>query len=284
MSRGDGFSRKSSGGSRQGGPRKSSSTRGNAPIGSSAKPKTSSNKPKAESTDIRLNKYIANAGICSRREADVLIQTGAVKVNGVVVDSMGYKVQPGDVVQFDGNTITPEKKVYVLLNKPKAYTTAMQSTQNSKSVMELVRQTKGISIKPVGRMDATSTGLLLLTNDDSMIKKLENPLQRAPKIYQVSLDKNLKSDDMERIQKGVTVNNLRIWVDEISYVDNQPHTEIGLKITHPSVKAVREIFESLQYNVIKIDRVYLAGLTKKNLSRGDWRFLTEQEVINLKNL
>lgn len=284
MSRFDGSSRKSSGGSRQGGPRKSSFTRGNAPIGSKMKPKISGSKPKEESTDVRLNRYIANSGICSRREADIFIQSGAVKVNGVVIDTLGYKVQVGDVVQFDGKTISPEKKVYVLLNKPKLYTTSMQSTQNSKSVMELVRQTKGVSLKPVGRMDATSTGLLLLTNDDDMIRKIESPNARAVKIYQVSLDKNLKVEDLERIQKGITTANHRIWVEEISYVENQPHTEIGLKITHPSIKAVREIFEHLQYNVIKIDRVYLAGLTKKNLTRGDWRFLTEQEVVNLKNL
>lgn len=284
MSRFDGSSRKSSGGSRQGGPRKSSLTRGNAPLGSKMKPKISGSKPKEESTDIRLNRYIANSGICSRREADIFIQSGAVKVNGVVIDTLGYKVQVGDVVQFDGKTISPEKKVYVLLNKPKLYTTSMQSTQNSKSVMELVRQTKGVSLKPVGRMDATSTGLLLLTNDDDMIRKIESPNARAVKIYQVSLDKNLKGEDLERIQKGITTANHRIWVEEISYVENQPHTEVGLKITHPSIKAVREIFEHLQYNVIKIDRVYLAGLTKKNLTRGDWRFLTEQEVVNLKNL
>jgi 23S rRNA pseudouridine2605 synthase len=240
-------------------------------------------KPKMASDDIRLNKYIANSGMCSRRDADIYIQSGNVKVNGVPVTEMGYKVKPGDVVNFDGATITPEKKEYILLNKPKNFTTAGEDDMEMRNVLELVRGATNAKIKPVGRMDKNTTGLLLFTNDTDIITKFAQPNQKSPKIYQVSLDKNLKYEDLEKISGGVTLDEHRLYVDEISYIEDQPKTEIGLKLRTANVKVVRAIFEAFKYNVLKVDRVAFAGLTKKNLPRGNWRFLTEQEIINLRN-
>lgn len=236
-----------------------------------------------KSDDIRLNKYISNSGVCSRRDADIYIQSGNVKVNGEVITEMGYKVKPGDVVNFDGATLTPEKKEYILLNKPKNFTTALDEGQEYRNVLELVKGSTSAKIAAVGRMDKNTTGLLLFTNDTDMIRKFSLPNQKSTKIYQVSLDKNLKFEDLEKIAGGVTLDGHKLYVDEISYIENEPKTEIGLKLRTPNVKVVRAIFESFQYNVIKIDRVAFAGLTKKNLPRGNWRFLTEQEIINLKN-
>ncbi|RZJ66749.1 MAG: rRNA pseudouridine synthase [Flavobacterium sp.] len=233
--------------------------------------------------EIRLNKYIANSGMCSRRDADIYIQSGNVKVNGVPVTEMGYKVKPGDVVNFDGALITPDKKEYVLLNKPKNFTTAGEGELEMRNVLDLIKASGNNKLKPVGRMDKNTTGLLLFTNDSDMIRKFSQPNQKSPKIYQVSLDKNLKFEDLEKISGGVTLDEHRLYVDEISYIENQPKTEIGLKLRTANVKVVRSIFESFKYNVLKIDRVAFAGLTKKNLQRGDWRFLTEQEIINLRN-
>ncbi len=240
-------------------------------------------KPKMASDEIRLNKYIANSGVCSRRDADIYIQSGAVKVNGVPVTEMGYKVKPGDVVNFDGATLTPEKKEYVLLNKPKNFTTAGEDDGDMRNVIELVRAATHAKLRPVGRMDKNTTGLLLFTNDNDIITKFAQPNQKSPKIYQVSLDKNLKFEDLEKIASGVTLDGHRLYVDEISYIDDQPKTEIGLKLRTANVKVVRAIFEAFKYDVLKVDRVAFAGLTKKNLPRGNWRFLTEQEVINLRN-
>ncbi len=240
-------------------------------------------KPKMASDEIRLNKYIANSGACSRRDADIYIQSGTVRVNGVPVTEMGYKVKPGDVVNFDGVTITPEKKEYVLLNKPKNFTTAGEDDGDMRNVLELVRAATPAKLKPVGRMDKNTTGLLLFTNDNDIITKFAQPNQKSAKIYQVSLDRNLKFEDLEKIAAGVTLDEHRLYVDEISYIDDQPKTEVGLKLRTANVKVVRAIFESFKYNVLKVDRVAFAGLTKKNLPRGNWRFLTEQEVINLRN-
>ncbi|NUY80680.1 rRNA pseudouridine synthase [Flavobacterium sp. MAH-1] len=235
------------------------------------------------SDEIRLNKYIANSGACSRRDADIYIQSGNVKVNGAVVTEMGYKVKPGDVVNFDGSLITPERKEYVLLNKPKNFSTSGDEEKGSNNVLDLVRSSGVPNLKPVGRMDKTTTGLLLFTNDNDMVVKFGKPNQKSPKIYQVSLDRNLKFEDLEKISGGVTLDEHRLFVDEISYVEGEPKTEIGLKLRTANVKVVRAIFEQFKYNVLKIDRVSFAGLTKKNLPRGNWRFLTEQEVINLRN-
>ena len=234
--------------------------------------------------DIRLNKYISNSGVCSRRDADIYIQSGNVTVNGIVVTEMGYKVKPTDVVNFDGSLITPEKKVYILLNKPKGFSTIGDADKQTSNVMDLVRMATKAKIQPVGRMDKSTTGLLLFTNDSDMLLKFSKPQQRSPKVYQVSLDKNLKYEDLEKIKGGIYIDDHRIHVDEIEYVENQPKSEIGIKLGTANVKVVRNIFEHLKYNVLKVDRVMFAGLTKKNLPRGNWRVLTDQEVINLKNI
>lgn len=236
-----------------------------------------------KSDDIRLNKYIANSGACSRRDADIYIQSGNVKVNGIAITEMGYKVKPGDVVNFDGSTITPEKKEYILLNKPKNFTTSNEDDADYRNVLELVRGATKSKIQPVGRMDKNTTGLLLFTNDTDMIRKFSLPNQKSPKIYQVSLDKNLKFEDLEKISTGITLDGHRLFVDEISYIEGESKTEIGIKLRTPNVKVVRSIFEHFKYDVLRVDRVSFAGLTKKNLPRGNWRPLTEQEIINLRN-
>ena len=288
------------GSGRQGGYKKDSNSRGNSPIrkapskfktkadpaasGAKEAPKAPKSPKKPSNPDeIRLNRYISNSGMCSRRDADIYIQSGNVKVNGVVVTEMGYKVKLTDTVQFDGVNITPEKKEYVLLNKPKNFSTAGDDSPGSANVLDLVRGASKANLMPVGRMDKTTTGLLLFTNDTEIIQKFTAPNQRSSKVYQVSLDKNLKFEDLERIQKGLTIDDHRVYVEEITYIEDQPKSEIGLKMKTSNVKIVRRIFEHLKYDVLKVDRVTFAGLTKKNLPRGDWRFLTEQEIINLKN-
>jgi len=246
--------------------------------------KDSPNVPKPlKSDDIRLNKYIANSGVCSRRDADIYIQSGNVKVNGIPVTEMGYKVKPGDVVNFDGVTLTPERKEYFLLNKPKNFTTSNEEVEH-KNVSELIKGASTTKMQPIGRMDKNTTGLLVFTNDTDMIRKFSLPNQKSPKIYQVTLDKNLKFEDLEKIASGVTLDGHRLFVDEVSYIEGEPKTEIGIKLRTPNVKVVRAIFENFKYTVIKVDRVAFAGLTKKNLPRGNWRALTEQEIINLKNI
>lgn len=279
--------------SKPGGDKKKSTSNSKPPLPkrSQTKPRTKTatkptqNIPKPlKSDDIRLNKYISNSGVCSRRDADIYIQSGNVKVNGEVIIEMGYKVKPGDVVNFDGKTLIPEKKEYILLNKPKNFTTSNEDEMDYRNVQELVRGATKSHVQPIGRMDKNTTGLLLFTNDTDMIRKFSLPNQKSPKIYQVSLDKNLKFDDLEKISGGVTLDGHRLYIDEISYIEDQPKTEIGLKLRTPNVKVVRAIFESFKYNVLKIDRVAFAGLTKKNLPRGNWRVLTEQEIINLKNI
>ncbi|KLT69052.1 MULTISPECIES: pseudouridine synthase [Flavobacterium] len=234
--------------------------------------------------EIRLNKYISNSGVCSRRDADIYIQSGNVKVNGVPVTEMGYLVKLNDVVNFDGVTLTPEKKEYILLNKPKNFTTALDEGQEYRNVLELVRGSTTAKIAPIGRMDKNTTGLLLFTNDTDMIRKFTLPSQKSSKIYQVSLDKNLKYEDLEKISKGLVLDGHRVFVEEVSYIDNEPKSEIGLKLRSSNVKVVRAVFEHFDYDVLRIDRVSFAGLTKKNLPRGNWRFLTDQEIINLKNV
>ena len=285
------------GSGRQGGYKKDSNSRGNAPIRKA--PSKFATKPDAAKADapkapkspkrpsnpdeIRLNRYISNSGMCSRRDADIYIQSGNVKVNGVVVTEMGHRVKLTDVVQFDGVNITPEKKEYVLLNKPKNFSTAGDDSPGSANVLDLVRGASKSNLLPVGRMDKTTTGLLLFTNDTEMVQKFTVPNQRSSKVYQVSLDKNLKFEDLEKIQKGLMIDDHKVFVEEITYIEDQPKSEIGIKMKTSNVKVVRKIFEHLKYDVLKVDRVTFAGLTKKNLPRGDWRFLTEQEIINLKN-
>lgn len=246
--------------------------------------KDSPNIPKPiKSDEIRLNKYISNSGACSRRDADIYIQSGNVKVNGIAITEMGYKVKPGDVVNFDGAVLTPEKKEYILLNKPKNFTTSVEEVEH-RNVSELIKGASIASLSPIGRMDKNTTGLLLFTNDTDIIRKFSLPNQKSAKIYQVTLDKNLKFEDLEKIQSGVTLDGHRLYVDEISYIENEAKNEIGIKLRTPNVKVVRAIFENFKYTVIKVDRVAFAGLTKKNLPRGNWRALTEQEIINIKNM
>lgn len=246
--------------------------------------KDSPNTPKPiKSDEIRLNKYIANSGACSRRDADIYIQSGNVKVNGIPVTEMGYKVKIGDIINFDGATLMPEKKEYFVLNKPKNFTTSNEEVEH-RNVLELIKGASTSAMAPVGRMDKNTTGLLMFTNDTDIIRKFSLPNQKSPKIYQVTLDKNLKFEDLEKISNGVTLDGHRLFVDEISYIEKEPKNEIGIKLRTPNVKVVRAIFENFKYTVIKVDRVAFAGLTKKNLPRGNWRALTEQEIINLKNI
>lgn len=290
MSRHQGNDKRNPGSGRQGGYKKDSFSRGNAPVRSNSsgfsRNENKSSQPKAKPTsdEIRLNRYISNSGMCSRREADIYIQSGNVMVNGEVVIEMGYKVKPGDVVKFDGATITPEKKVYVLLNKPKNFSTSAEGQRSNENVLSLVKSASKSNLQAVGRMDKTTTGLLLFTNDTEMITKFTSANQRSSKLYHVSLDKNLKFEDLEKIKNGLYIDDHKIFVEEIDYIENEAKSEIGVKMKTANVKIVRKIFEELKYDVIKLDRVTFAGLTKKNLPRGNWRFLTDQEVINLKNI
>ena len=247
------------------------------------KPNQAPKRPKVKD-EIRLNKYISNSGICSRRDADIYIQSGNVKVNGIPVTEMGYMVKPGDIVNFDGAVLTPEKKVYILLNKPKNFTTALDEGQEYRNVLELVKGSTTSKIAPIGRMDKNTTGLLLFTNDTDMIRKFTLPSQKSSKIYQVSLDKNLKFEDLEKINKGLVLDGHRVFVEDVSYIEGEAKSEIGIQLKSANVKVVRAIFENFSYDVLRIDRVAFAGLTKKNLPRGNWRLLTEQEIINLKNV
>jgi len=247
------------------------------------KPNQAPKRQKA-SDELRLNKYISNSGACSRRDADIYIQSGNVKVNGIPVTEMGYLVKLTDVVNFDGAILIPEKKVYILLNKPKNFTTAMEEHAEHRNVLELLRGATSSKIAPVGRMDKNTTGLLLFTNDTDMIRKFGLPTQKSSKIYQVSLDKNLKFEDLEKIEKGMMIDGHKVAVEEISYIEKEPKSEVGLKLKSSNVKVVRAIFTHFEYDVLRIDRVSFAGLTKKNLPRGNFRLLTEQEIINLKNV
>lgn len=232
---------------------------------------------------MRLNKYLANAGICSRREADELIKTGLVEVDGKVVTEMGYQVKDTEVVKYAGEKITPEMPAYFLLNKPKNYASEMKLTADRKSALTLLKGIGKHSVAPIGKMDRTTSGLMLYTNDGSLAIKLGNPKGAVKKIYHVHLDKNLKKEDMNRILEGVEIENRIIKATEIAHVGTEKDKkQIGIALTSNRNKAVRLLFKALGYYVIKLDRVMFAGLTKKDLPRGKWRPLTEQELINLK--
>ncbi|MCQ4138421.1 pseudouridine synthase [Chryseobacterium gambrini] len=233
---------------------------------------------------IRLNKYIANSGICSRREADELITQGLVEVNGKVVTEMGYQVQKTDKVVFDGQNITPEKPVYVLLNKPKGYISTTKDDKARKTVMDLVANASPYRVFPVGRLDRSTTGVILLTNDGHMTKKLTHPSFDAKKIYHVTLDKKLTHEDMKLIAEGIRLDEGVAEVDQISFIEGKPKNEVGIEIHIGWNRVIRRIFQRLGYEVEALDRVMFAGLTKKNIKRGHWRILTEQEVNNLKML
>jgi 23S rRNA pseudouridine2605 synthase len=240
--------------------------------------------PKGQGKDdsIRLNKYIASTGLCSRREADEFILAGLVTINGKLVTELGVKVNSGDVVKYNGETIREEKKVYILLNKPKDYVTTMEDPHAKKTVLDLVKNACKERIYPVGRLDRNTTGVLLLTNDGEITKRLTHPKFEKLKIYHVYLNKNMKPSDMEKIATGITLEDGFIKADSVSFADPVDKTQVGVEIHSGRNHIVRRIFEHMGYEVVKLDRVYFAGLTKKNLHRGEWRFLTEKEIAMLK--
>ncbi|NLX66468.1 MAG: rRNA pseudouridine synthase [Bacteroidales bacterium] len=231
---------------------------------------------------IRLNKYLANAGVCSRREADEFIQAGVVKVNGEVVTELGTKITRSDEVMFHNQPVQLESKVYVLLNKPKGFVTTTDDPENRKTVMELVKSAATERIYPVGRLDRATTGVLLLTNDGDLASKLTHPKYEKRKIYQVWLDKPVAMEHMQMIADGIELEDGEIHADAISYVTEEDLTQVGIEIHSGRNRIIRRIFEKMGYRVMKLDRVYFAGLTKKKLSRGKWRYLSEQEVNMLR--
>lgn len=231
---------------------------------------------------MRLNRFIAQSGLCSRREADDFISAGLVSVNGVIVTELGSKVMPTDEVKFNDSRVEGEKKVYLVLNKPKGYVTSLEDPHADKLVMDLIKGACTERIYPVGRLDKNSLGLLLFTNDGDLTKQLTHPAYKKKKIYQVTLDKPLTRADMDAIAEGITLEDGEIHADEVSYV-KENKKEVGIEIHSGRNRIVRRIFESLGYTVQKLDRVYYAGLTKKNLKRGGWRFLTRDEVNRLKS-
>ena len=231
---------------------------------------------------LRLNKYLANAGVCSRREADEFIQAGVVTVNGQVVTELGTKILRTDEVRFHDQPVSIEKKVYVLLNKPKDYVTTSDDPQQRKTVMDLVKNACTERIYPVGRLDRNTTGVLLLTNDGDMASKLTHPRYLKKKIYHVFLDKACAAHDLQQIAEGIQLEDGEIKADDVQYAHPTDKKQIGIEIHSGRNRIVRRIFESLGYKVLKLDRVQFAGLTKKNLKRGDWRYLTEEEVDRLR--
>jgi 23S rRNA pseudouridine2605 synthase len=238
----------------------------------------------SDSKPVRLNKFIANAGICSRREADDLITAGVISINGNVVTELGTKVMPGDEVKFHDQSLKTEKLVYVLLNKPKDFITTTDDPSERKTVMNLVHDAGKERIFPVGRLDRNTTGLLLITNDGELTKRLTHPSGNIKKIYQVELDRNLSQDDMIRAAEGVELEDGMAHVDEIHYESPTEKNIVGVELHSGRNRVVRRIFEAMDYKVKKLDRVYFAGLTKKDLPRGRWRYLTEMEVNMLKML
>lgn len=263
--------------------RNKSYSRGNAPLKkdttNKAKPtgntKSDAPKPKKATGGIRLNKYIANSGICSRREADTYIATGLVSVNGKIINEMGYKVQLSDDVRFDGRRINPEPNTYILLNKPKGFATTT-SESKGQTVMDLISNATNSKVTPIGRLGRNATGLLLFTNDDKLKEKLSK--KGMERLFHVELDKNLKAEDLRSIQEGLKVEGKKITVEEASYVTNAPKKEVGLKIKHMGNSVIRDIFSQLGYDVVRIDCVTIAHLTKKDLPRGRWKVLTQREV------
>jgi 23S rRNA pseudouridine2605 synthase len=249
---------------------------------STHKPKPRSAASKKETIGTRLNKFISNSGICSRREADELIKTGLVEVNGKIITEMGFMVQLKDEVKFDGNQVKPEKPVYFLLNKPKGFISTSIDEKARKTVLDLVQNATPYRIYPVGRLDRQTTGVLLLTNDGDLTKKLTHPSHNIKKIYHVSLDKKLTNDDLEKIKKGVHLHEGIAQVDAVSFIEGAPKTEVGLEIHIGWNRVVRRVFAKLGYEVEKLDRVSFAGLTKKNLKRGDYRELSPKEASFLK--
>jgi len=234
------------------------------------------------SQPIRLNKFLANAGICSRRDADKYIEAGVVSVNGEIVTELGTRVLRTDEVRFHDEPVKIEKKVYVLLNKPKGFVTTSDDPQNRKTVMDLVKNACPERIYPIGRLDRNTTGVLLLTNDGELSTRLTHPKYLKKKIYHVHLDKGLSYGDMQKIAEGIMLEDGEIKADDIQYTNENDKKQVGIEIHSGRNRIVRRIFEALGYRVLKLDRVFFAGLTKKNVKRGDWRFLTQEEVNFLK--
>ena len=237
---------------------------------------------KSSSEGIRLNRFIANAGVCSRREADTYITAGVVTINGKSVTELGTRVMPGDEVRFDGRKLNAERKVYLLLNKPKDFVTTTDDPHADKIVMDLVKDACDERIYPVGRLDKATTGLLLFTNDGDLSKRLTHPSHNMKKIYQVTLDKPVTKSHIEMIAEGIELEDGFIAADAVSYIDREEKTQVGIEIHSGKNRIVRRIFEHFGYRVRKLDRVFFAGLTKKNLPRGKYRFLSEKEVKFLK--
>lgn len=238
---------------------------------------------KTEVDEIRLNKYISNAGVCSRRQADEFIKEGYVTVNGEVIVEMGYKVKTKDTVLFKGKKVENERKVYILMNKPKGLLTTTSDEHNRRTVMDLVSSVKNARIYPVGRLDRNTTGVLIMTNDGELAQKLSHPSGNITKVYQVELNNPLKHDDLLKIKKGVLLEDGLAEVDEIDFtLPRGDDRHVGVELHSGKNRIVRRIFESLGYEVEKLDRVLYGGLTKKNLPRGKWRFLTDKEIIFLK--
>ena len=237
--------------------------------------------PNRVSGEVRLNRFISQSGVCSRREADEFILAGVVTVNGQVVTELGTKILPTDEVRFNDERLQGEKHVYIVLNKPKGYVTSLEDPHADKTVMDLLRDACTERVYPVGRLDKNSLGLLLITNDGDVTRQLTHPSYRKKKIYQVTLDKPLTRADMDTLTEGITLEDGDIFADEVAYASEDKKT-VGVEIHSGRNRIVRRMFEHLGYSVQKLDRVYYAGLTKKNLKRGDWRFLTKDEVMRLK--
>ena len=257
---------------------KKSYARGNSPIKNNTSVKKTN-----DSDTIRLNKYIANSGICSRREADENIAIGLVTVNGSVVTEMGYRVKLDDEVKFDGARIIPEPKTYVLLNKPKGFATTT-SEGKGKTVMDLVANATSAKIKPIGRLGRNSMGLLLFTNDEKIHAKFTNSKNGVARLFQVELDKNLKYEDLKKIEEGFKIEDKLIEVEEISYIENTPKNQVGIKIKNTGNSILRTIFDHLNYDLVKVDCVAIGHLTKKDIPRGHWKHLSTQEVNTLNML
>lgn len=232
--------------------------------------------------EMRLNRFIAHSGICSRREADELIARGLITVNGKVVTDLGTKVVPGDDVRYGKKKLSTEKKVYILLNKPKGYVTTVEDPHADQTVLDLIGDACHERVYPVGRLDKSTTGVLLLTNDGDLTGRLTHPRYKRKKIYHVFLDKPVTRNDLEQIAGGVDIDGEIVAADAISYADSEDKTQVGIEIHSGQNRIVRRIFEKLGYRVLKLDRVYFAGLTKKNLPRGKWRFLSDKEISMLK--
>ena len=239
-------------------------------------------KPSQKDEPVRLNKFIANSGVCSRREADVLIKDGLITVNGQKVTDMGIKVTGRDDVIYKNKRLTSEKKVYILLNKPKDYVTTVEDPHAEHTVIELIGDACTERVYPVGRLDKDTTGVLLLTNDGELTGKLIHPKYKRKKIYHVFLDKPVVKNDLFRLSEGIELDGINVAADAVSYADSEDKSQIGIELHSGQNRVIRRMFESMGYKVKKLDRVYFAGLTKKNLKRGKWRFLTDKEVSMLK--